>query len=160
MDATWIEEFEKMEGEYDDLYKESVKNIDIFLIYVNSDNEMFHMKSENIILEDGILKKEYLIGLLRKYRIHDNKQYSPLSLLKYNILLDPLEIRTFLEDPEKYNFITLERYIHSIKWEDTIGMFHDLNSLHVIFYEKLLERSTTKKIYLYKKNSKTRRKYM
>ena len=66
------------------------------------------------------------------------------------------------ETPTKYDFITSERYINSIEWEDSISLFHDLNSLHIIFYEKSLsnKHNRTKKIYIPPSKSKTRRKYI
>ena len=34
LDTEWIEEFEKMEGGYDDFYKEKLDSVNIFLVYV------------------------------------------------------------------------------------------------------------------------------
>ena len=162
LDTDWIEEYEKMEGEYNDFYKEQLESVNLFLVYVNRENEVFHIKNENILLEDGVLKKENLIYLIREHRIYNTKTFSPLSLLKYNISLDPEDVKKFIITPTKYDFITSERYINSIEWEDSISLFHDLNSLHIIFYEKSLsnKHNRTKKIYIQPSKSKTRRKYI
>ena len=161
LDTRWIEEFEKIEGEYDDFYKEKLESVNLFLVYVNRKNEVFHIKNESILLEDGVLKKENLIYLIREYRKYDTKIFSPLSLLKYNISIDPEDVKKFIITPTNYNFITNERYINSIHWEDSISLFHDMNSLHIIFYEKTPKNNhnKTKKIYIPTK-SKTRRKYI
>tara|TARA_Y100000590_G_scaffold456834_1_gene608210 strand:+ start:1077 stop:1553 length:477 start_codon:yes stop_codon:yes gene_type:complete len=156
----WIDEFEKSEEGYNDLYKESLENIDVFLVYINKDKEIFHIKNTKLILNEGILDKANLIYTLRKYRIYNEKKYVPLSLIKYNISLEPNNVYKYLHVPENYDFMTLERYIHSIKWEDCITMFHDINSLHIIFYEvNTHKHNTTKKVYI-KNNTKTRRKYI
>ena len=161
LDTEWIEDFEKIEGDYNDFYKEKLDSVNIFLVYVNRKNELFHIKNESILLEDGILKKENLIYLIREHRKYDKKIFSPLTLLKYNISLDPLDVKKFIANPTNYNFITNERYINSIHWDDSISLFHDLNSLHIVFYEKQSpnKHNKTKKIYIPSK-SKTRRKYI
>jgi len=156
----WIDEFEKSEEGYDDLYKESLENIDVFLVYINRDNEIFHIKNIKLILKEGLLDKANLIYTLRKFRIYNEKKYLPLSLIKYNISLEPNEVYKYLKFPENHDFMSLEKYIHSIKWDDSITMFHDINSLHIIFYESPIHKhNTTKKVYI-KKNTKTRRKYI
>ena len=71
LDTDWIEEYEKMEGEYNDFYKEQLESVNLFLVYVNRENEVFHIKNENILLEDGVLKKENLIYLIREHRIYN-----------------------------------------------------------------------------------------
>ena len=79
LDTDWIEEYEKMEGEYNDFYKEQLESVNLFLVYVNRENEVFHIKNENILLEDGVLKKENLIYLIREHRIYNTKTFSPLN---------------------------------------------------------------------------------
>ena len=107
LDTEWIEDFEKIEGDYNDFYKEKLDSVNIFLVYVNRKNELFHIKNESILLEDGILKKENLIYLIREHRKYDKKIFSPLTLLKYNISLDPLDVKKFIANPTNYNFITV-----------------------------------------------------
>ena len=48
--------------------------------------------------------------------------------------------------------------INTISWEDSIPLFHELNSLFVIYTEYVKTNNTTKKIYI-KKNSKRKTKH-
>jgi hypothetical protein len=74
--------------------------------------------------------------------------------------LNAEEVVNFLkcdDDAEKdYNsrFLTSVKHIDAIYFEKTINMFHDLNDVLVLFYEKMPERnsthSITKRVYLQK----------
>jgi len=98
--------------------------------------------------------------------MNDNN-YSLLSIIKYNIILNPQDITTFLKTSkiDYYNdyFFTTLKHIDTIYFEKTINMFQDLNTLFIIFYEKDKNnesansiKNNTKKIYL--RNSTTKNK--
>ena len=57
----------------------------------------------------------------------------------------------------EYDFLSIEN-IDDIKFDDTIGIFKDLNSLYILYYEphKLQNTNKTKKIYI--NNRKLKRK--
>lgn len=82
------------------------------------------------------------------------KRYTLLSLLKYNITLEPLDITHFLKNTNSYTYLNSIKNIDAIHFEKTINMFQDLNELVMIFYEKSNElkendpNNITKKIYL------------
>ena len=82
-------------------------------------------------------------------------------MLKWNINIEPDEISNYLKEDNKYDFIKNIRNLDSITFDDSINLFHNLNSLYLVFHErwKLLENKT-KKIYLNKKlkTRKTRSK--
>ena len=63
-------------------------------------------------------------------------------------------------DKSREEFTTSERYLDDIKFQDTICMLQDLNSLFFVFYEdnRKTPHSTTKKIVLSSGVRKTRRK--
>jgi hypothetical protein len=154
MNFDWLEDYEK--DEYNILYKNELNCIEINFLYVNVDNELYFLKSEKIPLEDGVLKKNDLIFILRKNMFLGKRKFSPSALLKFNIDLDPSEIKKYINSEDDYEFLTSEKYTNDIIWSDSIGMFHDLNSLHVIFKEKKPSNSTTKKIYIKKKGRRKR----
>ena len=60
------------------------------------------------------------------------------------------------------NFLVNEKNIKDIKWNDSISLFKDLNSLHIVYYEsrKKNKRGETKRIRLINKLNlrNTRRK--
>jgi hypothetical protein len=185
LDQTWIDNYKKEEELYTDFYKEAVTNIKLFLIYINSNNEVEKVANENVILpEKNTLKKDHLISLIKQNQtpnncndsndsnssnINNNNKYKLLSLLRFNIDIEPEEINNFIEANEQDNalnrFLTQEKYINDIKYKDTINIFQDLNSLYIFFYKQphqnqnknIVPNKETKKIIKYNIKSKTRR---
>jgi hypothetical protein len=160
----WIHNFEKTDKLYQDFYKDKLYYTNINFVYVNRDNTIEKIKQESFLMsEPNYISREEIIGLLKSNSIENDKRYTLLSILKYNITLDVEEIRGFLDalDVSEYNeqFLTPIKHIDSITFENSINMFHDLNDLILIFYEKSNELKTvvssnaTKKIYL-KTNTK------
>ena len=166
----WTHNFEKTDKLYQDFYKDKLYYTNVNFFYVNRENNIEKIKQESFLMsEPNFISREEIIGLLKKNSIENDKRYTLLSILKYNITLDVDEINGFLTstDISVYNekFLTPINHIDSITFENSINMFHDLNDLILIFYEKSNELKTfnslnaTKKIYLKSNtNKKTIRK--
>ena len=135
LDDTWINNIEKEENLYNRFYKESNDAINIFFVYINNSNEIYHIKKDNINLDNNVLDKLTLIYLLKKYRIYNNTKHKIISIIQYNIDLEPKELPSYLKKQEDYNFLYIKSKIVEIKWDDTINLFKDLNSLYILFYE-------------------------
>ena len=161
LDTKIIEEFEKSDEIYKDFYKDRLDGVRLFILYVDNKNDLFHIKKDYIPLKQNKVERESLIKLIKEYIMYDSKKYRLISMLKWNITLEPDEIVNYMNDDSQFNFITNIRHLKTIEFEDTINLFHNLNSLYLVFHEKwkLLENKT-KKIYLNKKlnNRKTRSK--
>jgi hypothetical protein len=144
LDTQWIEEFDK----YSEFYQENVENIKLVFFYVNHNNKIVDIKQNTHLIHNNILKKEELLYLI-KHNIRNNSiKYHLLSILQYNIDLDPREIieTTSISEP----FLTSYSSIEDITWKPTINLLQDMNALYIIFYEQK-PRSTqshTKKIRL------------
>jgi hypothetical protein len=163
IDDSWIKEFKDKENIYNDFYKEETSSIKLFFLYVNSSNTLESIKSDSLILEkEGIITKDQLVSLIKRNQHNNTVKYRLLSLIKFNVDIEPSDVLTFIEEPEgnNNNFTTSEKYLEDIKFQDTICMFQDLNSLFFVFYEDKHKRSqsTTKKIVLGGSMRKTRRK--
>ena len=165
-----IHNFEKTDKLYQDFYKDNLYYTNVDFFYINRANDIEKIKQETFLMsEPNFISREEIIGLLKKHSIENDKRYTLLSILKYNITLDIDDIKGFLTsaDVSLYNekFLTPINHIDSITFENSINMFHDLNDLILIFYEKSNELKTfnslnaTKKIYLKSNtNKKTIRK--
>ena len=109
-------------------------------MYVNKENELEHIHSDKCLLnENGLLKREIIISFIKRYQLLFSIHYKLLSLLKYNIDLEPTDIKDFtLEDVTLSNkrFIHSEKYLEDIHYNDSIHMFQDLNALFFLFYEE------------------------
>jgi len=160
IDETWIDDFEQIEKLYNGLYTEQLQNVLVYFLYVNDKKELFYIKKNVIEINDGQISKEHLVFLLKNNHIHNKKKFRPITILKYNINLQPKDIIHYLKNTKNYSFLSLERNINTISWEDTIPLFHELNSLFIIYTENKKTNNTTKKVYIRNKNNrKTKRKY-
>jgi len=166
----WIVNFEKTENLYKDFYKDNLYYIPIKYIYINKDNEIEKIKQESFLLtKPNFISREELLKILKLTSVNDEKNYSLLSILKYNITMDFDDIKNFVYQlDEQSNCLNIVKNIDAISFEKTINMFQDLNELIFIFYEKIIETKmvdpnrSTKKIYLHsnicKKTKKKRYK--
>jgi hypothetical protein len=155
LDDDWINKFEETDKLYKDFYKEDLYYINLQVIYINRENEIEKLKQESFLMsKPNYISNDEVIEILKTHSIDNDKRYTLLSILKYNISLEPEEIKSYLNNRENNEYLSIIKNIDTIIFEKSINMFHDLNDLILIFYEKSLElkkpdaNNTTKKIYL------------
>ena len=161
LDDDWINKFEEIDNLYKDFYKEDLYYVNLQIIYINRENEIDKLKQESFLMsKPNYISNEEMLEILKKNAIDNNKRYSLLSILKYNINLEPDEIKYYLNNRENNNnYLSVLKNIDAVSFEKSINMFHDLNDLILIFYEKSLElknseaNNCTKKIYLHSLNT-------
>jgi hypothetical protein len=170
LDDSWINDFENNDKPYTEFYKDDIYTINMNIIYVNKSNDIEKVTEEVFFLQNpNIISREEIIGIIKKNSILNSNKYSLLSVIKYNITLNPEEITPFLKTTnfDYYNedFFTTLKNIDTIYFEKTINMFQDLNTLFIIFYEKDSDKllvgtsinNNTKKIYLRRSNTKNKK---
>ena len=153
LDNKWIENYEIKELDYNDFYKDDVKYIKTYSLYINKSLILENINEENFILENNnVLKKHELISIINKYK-NDKKEnkIKLLSILKYNINLDSDNVFEYLKQETENNlFLESVKSIDNINFDPSISMFEDLNSLFFIFVESNnTEKSQTKRIFLH-----------
>uniref|UniRef100_A0A6C0IJG5 Uncharacterized protein n=1 Tax=viral metagenome TaxID=1070528 RepID=A0A6C0IJG5_9ZZZZ len=166
LDNDWIKDFEKTFKLYEDFYKDDVYFTNIHYIYINKYNNIEKISEDRFLFTTpNLISREEILRILKKNTYYNNKQYTILSILKFVVNLEPDEIKDFIRLDNKDNtnntnnmndyFLQTIKNIDAINFEKSINMFHDLNDLFFIFYEKTVSNSNnvTKKIYL--KNSIT-----
>ena len=175
LDTTWLQEFETLNNDYKNYYTEELSFIRVHAIYVNNDNDIEKVREEKFLLKTpGMLLKEELLGIIKHNCFSNGIKYSLLSILKFNINIEPIHLKTFLKSKNTNigsSFLQSIKNIDSIKFEKSISMFHDINDLVIIFHKKntanLLSGSTsltdiknrTKKVFInHNSKKKTRRK--
>ena len=158
----WINNFERTDKLYQDFYKSDLYFINLKLIYINRSNEIEKVNKESFLMSHpNYISREEILEILKKNSLYNDKRYSLLSILKYNILLDAEDI--IINFPNK-NYLTPVKNIDAMSFEKTISMFQDLNDLILIFYEKSTElkvydpNNVTKRIYLTKIKKRTIKK--
>jgi hypothetical protein len=151
----WINNFEKTDKLYQDFYKDDLYFVNLKFVYVNRSSEIEKIKMESFLMsKPNYISREEILQILKKSTIDDDKRYTLLSILKYNVTLDADDIKHFLISPEERNFLITVNNIDTIVFDKTISMLQDLNDLILIFYEKSTElkkpnpNNTTKKIYI------------
>ena len=144
-----------MEVDYKDFYKDDIYYTNLNIIYLNNANEIEKIKQESFLLSQcNHITTEEIIKILKENMIDHSKKYSLLSILKYNITLNPENILSYVSHDCSTNnndFLTSINHITPITFEKSISMFHDLTDLIIIFYDNPVKSSThnaTKKIVL------------
>ena len=169
LNTDWIEQLKDAENVYNDFYKEPVTSIKLFFLYVNTANELEHIYSDVCLLNaEGVIIGNNIVSLIKHNQYFHSVKYKLMSLLKYNIDLEPHEVPYYISDAaddlaaaadkNTTRFFTTERYLGGdIRFVDSINMFQDLNALFFIFTEPVKKpaalsaaatSSQTKKVYL------------
>lgn len=165
LDLSWIQDFENLDKEYKNYYTEDINFIKIHSIYVNNNESIDKIKEDKIILKTpGILQKEELLRIIKNNSFSNQIKYTLLSILKFNINIEPENLKTFLRTKNTNIgslFLQSIKNIDSIKFDKSISLFHDINEIIIIFHHKINNKlhnsSSTKKIVI-NPNKKTKRK--
>lgn len=166
LDTSWINEFNKTDKLYQVYYLDDIYEIQIHYLYIDSLSNISNIKKEKFILNTiNYISREEIVTILKKNTINNNIKYTLLSILKYNINIDPTDIKKLLNSPHeitKNSFLMPIKNIDAIHFNRTINMFQDLNDLFIIFFEKNVNENIckTKRIYIKPNNlnKKTKRK--
>ena len=165
LDSKWIEDFEIQDKKYESFYTEDINHINFHCIYVNRNNDIEKIKEEKLLMKTpNYISRDEMIGILKKNSIINNKRYIVLSIVKYNINLEPSDIHFFLKPSKNLDstFLTSVKNIDAIPLERSISMFQDLNDIFIIFSETA-EKSTkidtktlnnTRRVYINKRNAR------
>ena len=183
LDTSWIADFDAIDNEYKSYYSESLEFINMNCIYLNAANEIINVHEEKVIFKTkGSLSREEVVGLIKRNSIinllknndndkekdkdKDKDKYSLLSILVFNINIEPENLKTFFKlnkDKDKGS-----QYLHSIKnidaivFDKSISIFHDINNLYLVFYKKdtlIRKNGLTKRSRSLSSFTKTKRKH-
>jgi hypothetical protein len=160
IDSTFLDELEEEEKTFFKFYLKNVNFINIFFIYVNSNNEIIFLKTEKFNnLHDGTIYDKQIIELIKKNSKLYNNEYDFKNLCSYNFCINPKEIMDFLQNKIKNDYFKSYSLVQTIKYKDTIELFETMNDLYLIFKEHIENRknNVTKKVYLKHSNKKTRK---
>ena len=164
----WIKKFKQNDKLYQDFYKDDVYYVNIRFVYINRSNDIERIKQESYLMNTkNCISREEIIGMLKRNSSVYSKDFSIVSMLKYNITLDVEDVQHFLNNKYASNyehFLTNVKHIDDITFDKTINSFQDLNELVFVFSEKTNNtkscNSVTKKVFLKSSQKKgTRRHY-
>lgn len=153
IDNSWIEEFDELDKEYAQYYTEDLSYVHLQCVYINRLNEIEQIKGFPVQLNlSNRISRDELIGILKQNTQLPHKKYTVLSMLKYNIDIEPQNIKHLVDVVDQY--LTPISNIDDITFNKSIPLFHPLNELIILFYEKmdrLVDVRQTKKIYIHVK---------
>lgn len=144
LDCSWIDEFEQNELEYASFYKEQIYSIKINYIYVDKTNSIDNIHQETILVENGKLDKEKIIEIIKNNKKKGNVDYKLISILKYNITLEPEHIKDYLNNDSNDEYLSKVDILQDIYFKDSINLFQDLNCLYIIFCDKTMRENRNK----------------
>jgi hypothetical protein len=110
-----------------------------------SDSESDRETDEGVTEIPTLLPQEEVLDIIHRHSLFHGKQYLILSILKYNIDLEPIDVRDFLLNPTGNSFLSPVNTVHSIPLNKTISMFQDLNNLMILFREADISLAVAKK---------------
>ena len=142
IDYSWIDNYNNIEKKYDKFYKTEPTKIRVFSIFLDKNIEAVSVLSEKVLLDEKcILKKNNLLKIIEKNK--QNKKYSLYKMFKYNIIIDPLNINKIITDKiNDSEYMNKVDTISDIKFYNTIKMFHTINSLFLVFNERVCKSNT------------------
>ena len=137
LDISWINEFEKVDKDYASFYLEDLNYIKVTILYINNSNEIEKIKEEKILMaKPNSISREEIIGILKRNNTKDDKTFTIMTMLKYNLDLEPTDVRNFLlNNANESEYLSVIKDVDEIYLNRTISMFQDLNNLIIIFYE-------------------------
>ena len=134
-DTSWID------GE-DVIEKEEMNHVNCYFVYINTENEVDDIHKEYYSLEvDDIndetnpkstkISQNRLLGLIQKNKIANGLKYRLMDILQYQIPYD----FTNISNSSYSNLLNVVTTVDEIKFEPSLCIFHEVNSVFFLFQE-------------------------
>jgi len=147
LDGSWMEEYKRLENVSENCVKDPMDNIRMYILYINR-----HLEIESILLEafplslndsnQPVISKDVLLKLIQDKKVKNGVKYGLFDLLLYNVELDSIHISDYssVDDSgilEKFGgFFRPVSVIHELVILPSLFVFHDLNSIFVLYKER------------------------
>jgi hypothetical protein len=151
LDLSWMEEYKRLENISENCPRESMDCIKTYVLYIDKD-----LNIENILVESfaltvngeggAIIPKEVLLKYVQDKKMKNGVKYSLYDILFYNVDLESADIDNYVGEGDgegdedvlsKFRgFFRPVSIIHEIVVLPSLFIFHDLNSLFVLFKER------------------------
>jgi len=134
LDNSWAENIENTETIFNDFYKENIKNLKVYILFINDNNEIYDI--DKLFFKSNIITYSDIVYLYKKYRHHNNKYYKLIDIFSYNFTINPENILNkndfSLFSSEFLSSYKIQNGIDII-FKPSIKLFHNLNSAFLIF---------------------------
>ena len=139
-----------------ELYKrEPMESVNFYVIYIDSNMAIEKIVCENeqvVKLENGKngILKDRLLHFIQQKRFVNDKKYKLLNFFHFHVPLEPDQLQSFVKNKvmEYPEFMKSPSYLTDIVIEDSVPIFHDINS--VFLFLKAAELRNMSKTAKYK----------
>ena len=134
---------------YNFFKKSIVQECSLYLLYLEQNN-VVDVKKINFDLEnDGVVSKDKIVELLQEKRILGENKYFIKELWQYNFNIDCNSLINMFDEDEKFdeieNMMKPLNKLSNIRFENSIDVFKDKNSLFVVYTLDKPERKMSSK---------------
>ena len=161
LDISWVAEHEKENSIDKNYHREPIQNISMQFIYVDFSGKVEKIIPEMFSIgENKKISKEHILQIIQTKRsISLTKKYKIIDILLYNVILEPENIQEYAKSENfrelSSGFFKQCSLFNDIILDDSIFIFHKVNSLYFIFKEtesvftikSILKKDKTKKLY-------------
>jgi hypothetical protein len=131
----------------------SKDEIILFFLYVNNENELYNIKKQKEIINDGVFSQERQLHIIRENQYNSLNFHQLIATSYFNFDLNEEEINNIFASNDKINQIDKinNNFYKTLNIVDTIvfnkSIFKSINSVFYI-YKNYFSQNTTKKIIL------------
>jgi hypothetical protein len=130
--------------------REPMNSIDLYFVYIDCNMAIEKIVCENELvlkLDNGKngIHKDRILQFIQEKRFIDNKKYKLLNYFYFQVPLVQQQLQSFISNKlsEFPEFMKSPSYLTDLVVEDSMSIFHDLNSL--FFFLKSCELRTLSK---------------
>jgi len=160
-DTDWITEQEQIQNIKTNYSREAMDRIQLVSVYINLQDSIEKVLYEHVSLDKtetgSQIGKESMLKLIQtKKRYTPTSKYKLLDVLIYTVNLEPETIQSYskmdvesIDKKELASLLKVLPIIDDVTIPDSIFIFHDINSIYLIFQEVALDaahRHTLKSI--------------
>ena len=143
LDISWVQE--KLQHINENYFKEPMESIDLFFIYVNTNDyieKINHLQHDLSLYQQlnnssSVIHNDIIIQLIEKNKFLSNNKYKIQDVLLYNVSLNPENIQTYSKDENilesSSKFLQPLSIINDFIIPPSIFIFHKINSIFFIF---------------------------
>lgn len=130
--------------------KDSKNNIEIIFFYIDKDNEVYSIKNTIEEIKNGELSEERQLNIIKENQFNIDKKHKLIACSYLNINIKEEELEKFIEKDidTSNNYFTNLNLIETIKLNESLKIFENINTVIYIYKVLVNSNNTTKKINL------------
>lgn len=124
--------------EYSKKFKmKRLKDINIYLTYINSENEIEIISRKKLYIENkqNTITRNQLVDTIKNSQRRNSIPYKLISVMVYNINVTPETLSDYIEKPEDFVSLFALSRIDSFELQSTISMLKEFNAMYFLFSE-------------------------